>query len=83
MVVESSGAVHSARALVSLQDQEELPDQLFAFSHQILLVQVNAHVAVKDFETNDVSRLLLIEVLGEDIGSLSVSLAPLFSLSVE
>ena len=56
---------------------------MFAFRHQILLVQVDAHVAIKNLETHEISRLLLIEVLRENVGSLGVGLTPLFSLSVE
>ena len=83
VMVPSSGALYGARALEGLQDHEELSDQLFALRHQILLVQVNAHVAIKNFEANEIGRLLLIEVLREYVGSLGVSLTPLFSLSVE
>ena len=82
-MVPSSGAIYRARALVGLQDHEEIFDQLFAFRHQILLIQVDTHVAVKNLETNEICRLLLVKVLREHVGSLGVSLTPLFGLGVE
>ena len=38
---------------------------------------------LKEFEGNDVSRLILVKILSEDIAALSVSLAPLVGLDVE
>jgi len=45
---------------------------------------VNAHIilALKYLKADDVCSLLLKEVLGEDIGTLSVRLTPLHGLSV-
>jgi len=46
---------------------------------------VDSHVVatLADLKLDDVSSLLLVEVLREDIGALSVSLTPLLSLSVK
>ena len=85
VVVESLGAIDRTRALVGLKYDQEFLDKLLTLSHQVLLIQVNAHVvlSLEDLEADNIGRLLLVEVLGEDVGSLSVSLAPLLRFSVE
>ena len=85
VVVEGLSTIYGTRALVGLQDDQELPDELLAFGHKILLVQVNAHVllSLQDLKADDIALLLLVKELSEDIGTLSVRLAPFLGLSVE
>jgi len=84
VVVECFGAVHSPRALVSLQNDEEVPNELLAFSHEVFTVQVDPHIvlALDDLDRHDVSCLLLVYVLEENVGALSVRLTPLAGLCV-
>ena len=46
---------------------------------------MDAHVLItfENFKADNITLLLLVEVLGEDISALSMSLTPLFRLSVE
>ena len=84
VVVESLAAVRCTRALVGLKDDQELSDKLLALGHQVVLVQVDAHIIVtlKDLDANNVALLLLVKVLEEDIGALGVRLTPLLRLRV-
>lgn len=57
---------------------------MLTLSHQVLLVEVDPHIVLtlEHLEGDNISLLVLVEILGQNIGTLCVSLAPLFSLSV-
>ena len=64
---------------------QESSNKFFTFGHQVLLVQMDAHISAifNDLERDNISGLLLIKELSEDIGSLGMGLAPLLSFSIE
>jgi len=85
VVVESFRTINSSRTLVGLENNQEVFDKLLSLRHQVILVQVDAHVILsfKHLKAHDVGSLLLIQVLSEDIGALSMGLTPLLCLSIK
>ena len=77
--IESWRALDAARALVGLNDEQELLDELSALSPEVFLVQMNQKfVVIFHFERDNVRFLMLVEVLSKHIRALGVSLSPFF-----
>lgn len=85
LIVELSGQVSGTGALIGLQDNEELSDELLALLVQILFVEVDEEIVALLFQLklHYVALLVLVQVHRQHIGALSVGLTPLFSLSIE
>ena len=83
LAVESSSSFDTARALVGLKDEQEFGDKFIAFFHQVLFVEVNSHVALENLKANKVSLLVLVQVLSQHIGTLSMGLSPFVVFNVE
>jgi hypothetical protein len=74
----------TSRTFVSLEDQEEVFDELSSFSHQVLFVKMNQEISFifSQFNPHKVSLLVLNQILSETIGSLSVCLPPFISFGI-
>jgi len=85
MVIEFLSTLNASRTLVGLEDDQELMKQLTSLSHEVLLVQVDdeAGIVLSEFNSDNISLLVLKQVLSQDISSLSVSLSPFLVLSIE
>ena len=84
MVVELGAAVGRSRRLVRLNDDKQPLDEVLAFLDQVVLIEPDAQVVavVDDLEVDDLTLLVLVDPLGEDVGALRVSLAPFLRLGV-
>lgn len=83
LAVELGGSFDCTRALIGLQDDQEFSNQLLSFFHQVLFTQVDEKLVVFEFKVNNVSLLVLVQVLAQDISALGVSLAPFVRFGVE
>lgn len=85
---ELRGAVDRTRALVGLEDDQELLDKLSSLRPQLLLIEMNVEVVVEDFKADEfamlrASLLLLVKIHAENPGAPGVSLTPLLVLQVK
>ena len=84
VIVEFGSSVDGTRALVSLNHDQKFTDQVSAFGHEELFVEVDSEVFIvpNDLKVEDLAFLVSVDPLSHHISSLSVSLTPLFGLCI-
>jgi len=82
--VEFGSSINGARALVSLDHNQKFTNQVSAFGHEELFVEVDSEVFIvpNDLKVEDLALLVSVDPLSHYKPSLSVSLTPLFGLCI-